>query len=950
MKIRSFSAQSFGRLSGEFEFPPDRAILVVEENEEGKTTLAEGIMAALYGWSSEDQSTKGDKMKASDIYRPWADPGEEKPYTVSAAVETSDGKLTVARDLATGQCEVLDEVGRDVTDRYPKDTTSRIVHLAKDDFKRVAFISGKQVAAFRGSPNLQERLQHVVEGSQDQGAEVAIQRLENGLRTYPATMLKSGRGRVDTEVTRLTAEIGKLEHEHGTILEQWDACAAVYERLQELEGEVASLLEKVHQAERLYKLARLAEVRADLQASDEAQKHLASLEEELEGLADIESFPIERRDALNRYLEQAKSHREAADKARDTKEKLDTELSELSADFDLKGALRAADESSVKEAYAARIRAHDAEKKAVDTKDAEEQERKRIEHEGFDLKEHDSLQLTFERFANADKDFLSDYRQEEAQRAKRSVETQRRIDEATKKKGDLQVVQSRRSLAGVVAVLVGMLSCVLGLVLASGFVLFASMAVAGVLVVAGVLSIASAPRLGRDEIAEVCEELNTLRATANKIDSEEAQARDRLGRLAQSAGYEPPDSLADAFKKYQKVSGRVETLSRLESEHVSARESLHKVRKDVDALLARWGQAALGEFENASDRLAKLEGDLQNVVSLKSSIKTAREKHDETERDENRYEGNAKDQEESARNVLTAAGISPDLSLDEGKKAFEDTAARYKRYTELRDVLVPEAKTRIPPDKDLQQRRGQQGSLVEELGELEESDLVGLDPSDHYKSEQDSANDQIGVARSEADRLREEIHDVRREYKRIPEIDEELAGLRRMLSRAKRFKEAVEIARGVLAQVSQEIHARWAENLNPRASEILRGLGTPYEDIFFEQDLSFVVRERGRQQALDKKSVDHQVSVGARDQIYLAVRLAIADATSEGGESIPIFLDDAFIASDDGRFAAGMRHIVDHLADRHQLFILTCHRNRHRLFRDADPEWFGAHICEMSIP
>ena len=41
--------------------------------------------------------------------------------------------------------------------------------------------------------------------------------------------------------------------------------------------------------------------------------------------------------------------------------------------------------------------------------------------------------------------------------------------------------------------------------------------------------------------------------------------------------------------------------------------------------------------------------------------------------------------------------------------------------------------------------------------------------------------------------------------------------------------------------------------------------------------------------------------------------VAIADAISEGGESLPIILDDPFIATDDTRFAAAMRHIIETL-------------------------------------
>jgi uncharacterized protein YhaN len=184
---------------------------------------------------------------------------------------------------------------------------------------------------------------------------------------------------------------------------------------------------------------------------------------------------------------------------------------------------------------------------------------------------------------------------------------------------------------------------------------------------------------------------------------------------------------------------------------------------------------------------------------------------------------------------------------------------------------------------------------------------------------------------------------------RIPDLDDRLDELGAALSRVTQYKAAVEGARDVLSEVSREIHERWAEYLNPRASAILAGFGTAYEAIHFESDLSFSVRRRDREQALERKQVNHQVSVGARDQIYLAVRLAIAEAISTE-EALPIILDDPFIATDDERFTKAMRHIIETLGDRHQIIILTCHRDRHERLREKDPAWFDAHVEPVDLP
>lgn len=66
-----------------------------------------------------------------------------------------------------------------------------------------------------------------------------------------------------------------------------------------------------------------------------------------------------------------------------------------------------------------------------------------------------------------------------------------------------------------------------------------------------------------------------------------------------------------------------------------------------------------------------------------------------------------------------------------------------------------------------------------------------------------------------------------------------------------------------------------------------------------------------------------------------------------GGESTPIILDDALISFDDDRFASSLRYIAETLPRRHQVIILTCHRDRHE--RPAREEWFRGHVAVVNL-
>ncbi|MBN1346850.1 MAG: AAA family ATPase [Phycisphaerae bacterium] len=70
-------------------------------------------------------------------------------------------------------------------------------------------------------------------------------------------------------------------------------------------------------------------------------------------------------------------------------------------------------------------------------------------------------------------------------------------------------------------------------------------------------------------------------------------------------------------------------------------------------------------------------------------------------------------------------------------------------------------------------------------------------------------------------------------------------------------------------------------------------------------------------------------SRGAREQVYLALRIALADELSPN-EPVPLILDDVLVNFDDPRFRATVDLLVG-LSERRQLLFLTCHED----IRDA---------------
>ncbi|MCI5837519.1 MAG: AAA family ATPase [Veillonellaceae bacterium] len=87
--------------------------------------------------------------------------------------------------------------------------------------------------------------------------------------------------------------------------------------------------------------------------------------------------------------------------------------------------------------------------------------------------------------------------------------------------------------------------------------------------------------------------------------------------------------------------------------------------------------------------------------------------------------------------------------------------------------------------------------------------------------------------------------------------------------------------------------------------------------------------------AANEYKTAEQWSSGTGDQVYLALRLALALAFAERTEDMPIVLDDIFVRFDERRQRETLRFLFEFSRNR-QVFLFTCHANTARLAREAD--------------
>jgi uncharacterized protein YhaN len=91
-----------------------------------------------------------------------------------------------------------------------------------------------------------------------------------------------------------------------------------------------------------------------------------------------------------------------------------------------------------------------------------------------------------------------------------------------------------------------------------------------------------------------------------------------------------------------------------------------------------------------------------------------------------------------------------------------------------------------------------------------------------------------------------------------------------------------------------------------------------------------------------------RLSRGTREQVFLALRLALVRDLERHGVHLPVVIDDALVNFDDARALAAARVLVEFVGDEpgeRQMLVLTCHAHVARIFTEA-----GASVRSLSDP
>ena len=158
---------------------------------------------------------------------------------------------------------------------------------------------------------------------------------------------------------------------------------------------------------------------------------------------------------------------------------------------------------------------------------------------------------------------------------------------------------------------------------------------------------------------------------------------------------------------------------------------------------------------------------------------------------------------------------------------------------------------------------------------------------------------------------------INKEIEEKIDLEEQLENEKNKQEEILKLGEAIELAKNVLEKAYNKIK----NNINPNFTENLlkntKGvIGEKYKNIFFNEEEGIIVEtENGNYINANL------LSVGTIDQLYLALRLAIAKEVAK--EELPIILDEAFAYYDDERLENILLYLNENFQN-NQIIIFTC--------------------------
>ncbi len=914
MKIKSAKIDGFGTLSrgGEFNFSPGFN-LIYGSNEAGKSTLMNFLVAMLFGMKEEGLKRRSWTAEHS-IYKPWN--GTE--YGGKLILEDDEnGLFALRRKFGEDEDEVkvFDEItGREITDDYGFDKTREInfsrrhLGLTRTQFISTACIRqlGSAVAE-DGAKSVAAYARSLVDNGQpdsqvEKAGKILLAQIDSVGKTERGKIFKKLKDSRDELKKQIEENINKKEKLTALRVEYkvaWSRIKDIQERMKKYR---AFLLEEwINRAEK--KLQRVK----DLESENTRLESIITRFEELD------KYNFDKKDRIIRLQSDIENLDEKMEESDRQIEKRNKVLEEIRSDIARMKEFEKVSEEELSQFSLLETRWHDA------REELKVKERELKSREITDGESTQKLTTLSAIFSQLPKHIDQIYLKLEGELTSITNELENEVTRT-------ELVKSlvRNIIMGIVFLAVIPVSTLGSLFILREFMNGIVLYLAG-----GVSLLATgAVILLADKLRKTIKKHKALKVELKAKQEETAEIEKRINNILEAAGCEKGDDFIALYNTYQQSTSKkewarkeqiIEDIERLKLNVKDYQNQMlilldkafpgirpDKISREVAEKYVKEGRKYLElsekEFE-LSARVGEIEQIKKQIEKKKTQLKT------------------------EMSNILKEGGVDnydEYMETAENYNAFKDAREVVKRNSEeiagiLHDTSVEEIEKDISEWRGERRAEGEQKKIPEKSKDIEK-EIEGL------REEESALENRLGMLKGQMTQLESETEDRDILESKLANIQAELKGYRK-------YRDSLMTALNTIDYVSSRMHRDLAPRLTKMAAEYISTITSgKYQSIKVDEELNVAIESEDAGMPVKLESL----SYGARDQVYLALRIALTQLFSGNGESIPIILDDSLTQYDDERALNALR-ALNMIKNDNQVLMFTCHdRDRDNFLNNLD--------------
>jgi len=381
----------------------------------------------------------------------------------------------------------------------------------------------------------------------------------------------------------------------------------------------------------------------------------------------------------------------------------------------------------------------------------------------------------------------------------------------------------------------------------------------------------------------------------------------------------------DLWSAAQEAQHLCRAIQFVQDEIRSDERSIDQLRRQMEQFVRELPKEVVAEFNSDPDQtIARWKNPARRLDGSKDKRTALRRQARDKRREAETVEGAIRDLYDRRHALLIQAGVS----------SRDELAARMQSLTRHREL-----------ERRCQDAQAELRTIAESEPNLAivEEDLLAFDAAANRQT--------IERLENELKQITRDSQAAHQELGRIQHELQELAGDRRAVSlRFEREQVAAQLAREVEAWCSLDLSIEAVDHIRHRmeryaqsqslqlASQYLDRLTCgKYPNIWSPLGERHLCIDDDTEQTLRVE----QLSTGTREQLFLAIRLAIIRRFAEEGVQLPMVLDDVFVNFDQIRTEAAVETILDFADHGQQILLFTCHLHLAHLFesKGVDPVW-----------